>query len=44
MELLEEALLENHELHTILFDIAPEMRLDKEINSMIKYFGDEEHL
>lgn len=40
MELLEEALIENHDQHTILFDIAPEIRLDKEVNAMIKYFAE----
>lgn len=42
MELLEEALLENFDEHKIIFDIAPELRLDKDINSMIKYFADAE--
>jgi hypothetical protein len=40
LELLEEALLENHEQHTILFEIAPEIRLDKEVSAMIKYFAE----
>lgn len=35
---LEEALLENFEEYTILFQIAPELEVDKEILSMIKYF------
>jgi len=42
MELLEEALLENFDEHKLIFDIAPELRLDKDINSMIKYFADAE--
>lgn len=42
MVLLEEALLENYEQHTIIFDLAPELKIDKEIISMIKYFADSE--
>lgn len=42
MKLLEEALLENHEQHLMIFDIAPELKIDKEIISMIKYFADSE--
>jgi tetratricopeptide (TPR) repeat protein len=42
MVLLEEALLENFEEHKLIFDIAPELKLDKDINSMIKYFSDAE--
>ncbi|MBK7699505.1 MAG: hypothetical protein IPJ39_12615 [Saprospiraceae bacterium] len=44
MDLLEEALLENFDQHTIMFEIAPELKLDKDIASIIKYFSDEEHL
>ncbi|MFZ1749532.1 MAG: hypothetical protein WAU01_05050 [Saprospiraceae bacterium] len=40
MELMEEALLENFDQHSMIFDIAPELRLDKDILSMIKYFAD----
>lgn len=40
LEFLEEALVENYDQHHILFEIAPELKLDKEINSMIKYFAD----
>ena len=40
MELLEEAMLECFEQHTMIYDIAPEMKIDKEIISMIKYFAD----
>jgi len=39
--LLKEALLENYDLHHILFALAPELEVDQEINSMIKYFKDE---
>ena len=44
MDLLQEALLENFDQHTIMFEIAPELKLDKDIASIIKYFSDEEHL
>jgi len=40
LELLEEALLENHEEHILIFDIAPELKLDKEVNAMISYYKD----
>ncbi len=40
--LLEEALIENHESHHLLFEISPEIRIDKEIISMIKYYEDTE--
>ena len=40
LELLDEALVENYDLHGILFEIAPELKLDKEITSMIKYYAD----
>lgn len=35
---LEEALLEDIDEHSILFEIEPEFRLNHEINSMIKYY------
>jgi tetratricopeptide (TPR) repeat protein len=40
MEMLEEALTESFEEHTLMFDIAPELKLDKDINSMIRYYAD----
>lgn len=40
LDLLEEALMEDYDQHTLIFEIAPELKLDKEINSMIKYFAD----
>ncbi len=40
LELLEEALMENYEQHKIMFDIAPELRLDKDIQSMIRYYAE----
>ncbi len=40
MELLEEALLENFEEHTIIYEIAPELKLDKDISSMIRYYAE----
>lgn len=44
MEYLEEALLENYDQHSLIFEIAPELKLDKEITSMIKYFAEEDLL
>jgi tetratricopeptide (TPR) repeat protein len=41
LSMLEEALVEHYDGHTILFDMAPELRLDKEINGMIKYYKEE---
>lgn len=38
---IEEALKENYELHTILFDIEPELALDKNLQSMINYYKEE---
>ncbi|MBC7885444.1 MAG: hypothetical protein H7X99_08205, partial [Saprospiraceae bacterium] len=40
LELLEEALLEDFDQHSLIFDIAPELKLDKDINSMIRYFAE----
>jgi len=40
LELLEEALMENFEQHSIIFEIAPELKLDKEIQSMIRYYSE----
>lgn len=40
LELLEEALMEDYDGHKIIFDIAPEIKLDKEITSMIKYYAE----
>jgi tetratricopeptide (TPR) repeat protein len=42
LEMLEEALMEDYEQHRFIFDLAPEMRLSKEINAMIKYYQDNE--
>lgn len=42
LALLEEGLIENHAGHQILFEIAPEIKIDKEITSMIKYYEDNE--
>jgi tetratricopeptide (TPR) repeat protein len=41
LEILEEALTEDYSLHTIIFTLAPELEIDKEISSMIAYFADE---
>jgi tetratricopeptide (TPR) repeat protein len=40
--ILEEALEEDISLHTMLFTLAPELEVDKEINSMIKYYSIDE--
>ncbi|MBK8625720.1 MAG: hypothetical protein IPN86_09235 [Saprospiraceae bacterium] len=42
MELLEEALMENYDQHELMFDVAPELKLDKDIIAMIKYFAEDE--
>ncbi|MCO6463597.1 MAG: tetratricopeptide repeat protein [Saprospiraceae bacterium] len=41
MFLLEDALPEDYASHTIIFDLAPEIRLDKEIWAMVKYYKEE---
>ena len=41
LEILEEALVEDFSLHTIIFTLAPELEVDKEISSMIQYFAGE---
>jgi tetratricopeptide (TPR) repeat protein len=38
-ELLREALTEDFDLHTLVFELAPEMKLNKDINAMIKYYS-----
>jgi tetratricopeptide (TPR) repeat protein len=38
LEYLEEALLENYSIHQIIFEIAPELEVNSEIQSMLKYF------
>lgn len=40
LALLEEALMEDYSQHTIIFDIAPELKLDKEISSIVKYYAE----
>ena len=40
MTLLEDALLEDHAMHQILFELVPELHIDQEILSMIKYYTD----
>ncbi len=39
MSLMEDALLEDHAMHTILFDLVPEIHIDKDILSMIQYYA-----
>lgn len=41
LENLEEALVEDYSLHTIIYSLAPEFEVDKEIKSMISYFAGE---
>lgn len=38
LDILAEALEEDFEKHTIIFSLAPELEIDKEINAMIKYY------
>ncbi|MBK7358415.1 MAG: tetratricopeptide repeat protein [Saprospiraceae bacterium] len=40
---LEEALLENSSEHTLLFNLIPELKEDREVISMIRYFSLEEN-
>ena len=40
LELLEEALCEDYDQHKLIYEIAPELKLDKEINSMLRYFAE----
>ncbi len=41
LEHLKEALLEDYSLHTIIYTLAPELEVDKEIGSMILYYAGE---
>ncbi len=41
LKILEEALVEDFSLHTIIYTLAPELEVDKEISSMIEYFAGE---
>jgi len=41
LEYLKEALLEDYSLHTIIYTLAPELEVDKEIRSMILYYAGE---
>ncbi len=41
LEYLKEALLEDYSLHTIIYTLAPELEVDKEISSMISYYAGE---
>ena len=38
LEILTEALEEDFEMHRIIFELAPELEVDKDINSMIRYY------
>lgn len=40
LEYLEEALIENFAIHYLIYELAPEMKLDKKVNAIIKYFAD----
>jgi tetratricopeptide (TPR) repeat protein len=39
-EMLEEALMEDFAQHEFIFELAPELRLNKKVNSMIRYYKD----
>ncbi len=41
MRILEEALIENFDIHRLLFEIQPELELDPEIGAMIQYYKQE---
>ncbi len=41
LEVLTEALEEDFSLHTLLFELAPELEVDKDISSMIRYYKNE---
>lgn len=41
MRILEEALLEDFDIHRIVFDIQPELELDPEVSAMINYYKTE---
>jgi hypothetical protein len=41
LKVLEEALLEEFKTHHILFSLAPELEVDKEIAAMISYYEKE---
>ncbi len=43
LEILEEALVEDFDQNAILFEIQPELHLDRELSSMIEYFSEEEN-
>lgn len=41
LEYLKEALLEDYSLHTMIYALAPELEVDKEITSMLAYYAGE---
>lgn len=41
LAVLQEALLEDYDMHTLIYTLAPELELDAEIRSMIQYFQGE---
>jgi len=41
LQYLKEALLEDYSLHTIIYVLAPELQVDKEISSMLTYYAGE---
>ncbi len=41
LELLQEALVEDFDMHSILFTLSPELEVDKEISKMIAYYKGE---
>jgi len=40
LEYLEEALAEDFSMHTMIFELAPEIKLDKKINGLIRYYAE----
>lgn len=42
LDILEEALLEDFEKHVTLFNIVPEIKLDKDISAIIRYYAESE--
>lgn len=44
IEYLEEALAEDYSKHQILFELVPEIKLEKDINGIIRYYKDSEEV
>lgn len=41
LQLLEEALMEDYTQHNLIFEMAPELKLDKDVNAMLRYYAEE---